>query len=106
MENYIFGLIGIGALMAASVVAFVIYRWRQEARVSRINIWVNDYLRLRYGELPARLKINCSHDTLWPVLVGFDTPGTGIRNSLQFACKGQQSAWFLLSEKVEQRQSD
>lgn len=102
MDNQTMGLIGIGVLIATFLVAFVIYRWRQEVRVSRIKDWVNDYLRVRYGELPAHVRIICSHDSFWPVLVGLDTPGTGVRHSLQFACQGQQSAWTLLSEKDEQ----
>jgi len=103
VENDNVGLIGVGVLMATSVVGYVIYRWRQEARLSRIKIWVNDYLRVWYGERPGRVKIICSHDSLWPVLVGLDTPATGIRHSLQFACQGQPSAWTLVSEKDEQR---
>ena len=105
MENLTMGLIGIGLLMATALVAFVIYRWRQETRVSRINAWVNDYLRVRYGDLPAHVRINCSHDSFWPVLVGLDTPGTGVRHHLQFACRGPQSAWSLLSEKDERQES-
>ena len=101
MENQTVVLIGIGVLIATSLVAFVIYRWRQEARVSQIKVWVNDYLRVRYGGLPTHVRIICSHDSFWPVLVGLDSPGTGIRHSLQFACQGQQSAWTLLSEKDE-----
>lgn len=103
MEHNIAGLIGIGALIATSLTAFAIYRWRQQQRVSRINDWVNDYLLTRYGELPIQLSINCSHDALWPVLVGFDTPGTGMRHRLQFACGGPPSTWSLLSEKDEER---
>jgi hypothetical protein len=103
MESNIAGLIGIGVLVATSLAAFAIYKWRQQKRVGQVNRWVNDYLSVRYGELPAQLTINCSHDTFWPVLVRFNTPGTGIRHSLQFACRGKQSAWFLLSEKDEQR---
>lgn len=103
MENLMPGLIGVGVLLAASLAAFAFYRWRQETRVSQINVWVNDFLRVRYGELPARLKINCSHDASWPVLVGFNTPRTGIRHQVQFMCRGAQPAWFLLSETDEQR---
>jgi hypothetical protein len=103
MENKIAGLIGIGILAATSLAALAIYRWRQQQRVSRINGWVNHYLLVRYGELPPQLKINCSHDAFWPVLVRFDTLGTGIRHSLQFACAGPPPTWFLLSERDEER---
>ena len=102
MENHVAGIIGVGALIAASLVGFVIYRWRQETRVAQIKHWVNTYLRVRYGEVPARLNIICSHDTNWPVIARYDTPVTGIRHSLQFMCPGKESAWFLLSEKDEQ----
>jgi hypothetical protein len=81
MENNIAGLIGIGVLVAMSLAALAIYRWRQQKRVGKIDGWVNDYLLVRYGELPTQLSINCSHDTFWPVLVRFHTPGTGIRHS-------------------------
>jgi hypothetical protein len=42
--------------------------------------------------------------SLWPVLVAFDTPGTGIRHSLQFTCTGTISTFALLSEKEEERE--
>lgn len=102
MENYVAGIIGVGALIVASLVGFIIYRWRQETRVEQIKGWVNIYLQVRYGAVPARLNIICSHDTYWPVIARYDTPGTGIRHSLQFMCRGKEPAWFLLSEKDEQ----
>ena len=83
--------------------AWANYQWRQERRVTRIHAWVNDYLRSRFGEMPARLNILCSHDGLWPVLVRIDTPGTGIRHSVQFTCPGRESEWMFLSEKDEER---
>lgn len=98
MENYVATIIAVGVLMATLFAVFVIYRWRQEARVSRINAWVHDYLQVRYGEPPIRLNIKCTYDTHWPVLVDHDTPATGTRHSLQFMCQGAQPTWFLLSE--------
>lgn len=104
MENNMTpGLIGVGVLVAAALSALAVYRWRQENRVSRINGWVTKYLLVRYRELPAKLRINCSHDASWPVLVDFDTPGTGIRHSVQFSCSGLPPTWFLLSEKDDER---
>jgi hypothetical protein len=44
------------------------------------------------------LNVNCSDDPLWPVLVSFDDPRTGIRHRLQFACSGQQSTFSLRAE--------
>lgn len=103
MEYNIAGLISIGLLVAASLAAWAVYRWRQNKRASQVNRWVNRYLLARYGELPAQLTINCSHDALWPVLVGFDAPGTGIRHRLQFTCAGPAPTWSLFAEKDEER---
>ena len=106
MENLSVGWIGLGVVFALAIVTFIVYQWRQTARVNRVNDWVNGYLRTRYGQLPGRLSVHCSHDATWPVLVRFDTPGTQDRRALQFACHGQQSKWTLLAEKIEQRDSD
>ena len=97
-------LIGMAALGFLAVAAFVVYRWRQRKRVCRIEEWVKDYLCVRYGELPNPLSINCSDDPLWPVLVAFDTPRTGIPHSMQFTCGGRHSTFALLSEKQEECQ--
>jgi hypothetical protein len=103
MEKSAEVLIGMAALGFTVVAAFVVYRWRQRKRIRRVEEWVKDYLCLRYGELPNPLSINCSDDALWPVLVAFDTPRTGIRHSLQFTCGGTQATFALLSEKGEER---
>jgi hypothetical protein len=92
-------LIGVAALGLAAVAAVVVYRWRQKKRVRQVEDWVKDYLCIRYGELPNRLSIDCSDDTLWPVLVAFDTPRTGTRHNLRFTCGGTPSTFALLSEK-------
>lgn len=94
-------LIGMAVLGLAAVVVFVVYRWLEKKRVCRAEEWVKDYLCVRYGELPNPLSINCSDDLLWPVLVTFNTPRTGIRHSMQFAWKGKRSTLSLLSEKED-----
>lgn len=104
MEKSIEVLIGMAALGLAATAAFAVYRWRQRNRVRRVEKWVKDYLCARYGELPNPLSINCSDDPLWPVLVAFDTPRTGIRHSMQFTCGGRDSTYALLSEKEEERE--
>jgi hypothetical protein len=103
MENSAELLIWVAALGLTAAAVFVVYRWRQHERIRRVENWVKDYLRVRYGELPHPLSINCSDDPLWPVLVAFDTPRTGSRHSLQFTCGGADSTFALLAEKEEQR---
>ena len=96
-------LIGVAAVGLTAAAGFVVYRWRQQERIRRVEKWVKDYLCVRYGELPQRLRINCSDDALWPVLVAFDAPRTGSRHSLQFTCAGAESTFALLAEKEAQR---
>src|SRR5689334_913063 len=95
-------LIGVVAVACMALAAFAAHRWRQRRRVLRVKEWVKGYLRTRYGEVPGRLDINCSDDTLWPVLVSFDLPRTGVRHSLRFACHGPSSL-SLLAEKEDAR---
>jgi hypothetical protein len=95
-------LIGM-ALVVMSLAAFPVYRWWQQRRVHKVEAWVKEYLFGRYGELPNDLHIDCSYDRLWPVLVTFDTPHTGLRHSMQFDCGRAQPAWLLVSEGHEQR---
>jgi MYXO-CTERM domain-containing protein len=83
-----------------ALAAFAAYRWRQRRRILQVKEWVKDYLLTRYGEVPGHLDINCSDDSLWPVLVGFDMPRIGVRCRLRFACQGSSSL-FLLSEKED-----
>lgn len=101
MESNAVVLIGMAVLGVSCLVGFAIYRWRQRERVRQVETWVKDYLFIRYGELPNDVTINCTDDRLWPVLVAFDTPRTGIRHNLQFACAGRPSSWLLLLEKDE-----
>ena len=44
----------------------------------------------------------CSDDPLWPVLVTFTDPRTGLRQRLQFDYRGAGSPLALLSEKEDQ----
>lgn len=95
-------LIGVIALVFTALAAFTAYRWRQRRRVLRVKEWVKSFLLTRYGEEPGHLDINCSDDPLWPVLVGFDLPRTGVRHNLRFSCHGSFSL-SLLSEKEDAR---
>jgi hypothetical protein len=88
MDRSIEVLIGMSAVVIAGLVAYAIYRWQQRKRVHRVERWVKEYLSARYGELPAALHIDCSDDRLWPVLVDFISPRTGVRHHLQFTCGG------------------
>ncbi len=103
MNNSAEVLGGIAVLAFAALAAFAVYSWLQKNRIRRVEKWVRDYLRVRYGELPNHLNINCSNDTLWPVLVEFDGPRIGITKRLRFSCVGQPSTFSLVSEKEETR---
>jgi hypothetical protein len=96
--------IGITGVGLAAVAAFVVYRWREQERIAQIKTWVKEFLCARYGELPNPLSINCSEDPLWPILVGFDTPRTGMRHRLQFTCERTFSTFALLSDMEEKRE--
>src|SRR5437879_3622257 len=95
------GLIGAAVLVPALLAAFAVYRWRQRERGRQVDGRVKDFLSSRYGELPSDLNVNSSDDPLWPVLVSFHNPRTGIRHRLQFACPGPASTLFFLSEKED-----
>ncbi len=94
-------LLGMAGLAAVALAVFAIYRWRQRDRVRQVTAWVGGYVSTRYGGPPGRLTVNCSDDPLWPVLVGFDHPATGIRHNLQFLCSGPPSRFSLLSEGAD-----
>jgi hypothetical protein len=93
------GLIALVAFTALT--AFAFYKWWQRRRVRRVQSWVKEYLSVQYGELPDHLNINCSDDRLWPVLVAFENPRTGSRQSLQFTCAGPESSFSLLWDGEE-----
>jgi hypothetical protein len=103
METNVQALIGVALAACAAVAAFAWYRWQQRKRGRQVETWVKDYLRARYGELPAHLGINRTNDPLWPVLVSFDNPRTGVRHRMQFACPGPHSTFSLHSEREEPR---
>ena len=91
-------LIGMAALVAVALGTFTLYWWQQQRRVRRVEGWVRDYLYERYGKLPVGLRVDCSDDRLWPVLVDFDDPTNGGQRRLQFSCPGPRSAFSLLRE--------
>jgi hypothetical protein len=103
METRVVALIGMAVLLFAALAAVALYRWRQRKRVHRVEGRVKDYLLGRYGGLPSRLNINCSDDPLWPVLVAFDNPRTGVRHRLQFDWREPAADLALLSEQEERR---
>ena len=84
--------------MVLALAAFAVYRRRQHRRVERIKAWITTYLSARYGEPPVHLQINCSDDSLWPVLVAFERPKSGTRHSLRFSCSESQPTCSLVSE--------
>lgn len=94
-------LLAIGVVVLGAVVAA--RKRKQRDRVLSIELWVMDFLCGRYGKLPSELRIHCSNDRLWPVLARFDTPGTGLRHSIQFECGGSSPTWSLISERDEPR---
>ena len=103
MDRSIEVLIGMAAVVIAGLAVFAIYRWLQRRRVHRVEEWVKKYLSDRYGVLPASLRIDCSDDRLWPVLVAFERPPDRSRHHLQFDCHGAATSYSLLSEKVDAR---
>ena len=101
MEKSTAMLIRLATLGLLTLIGFAVYRRRQRQRVCRVEGWVKDYLCARYGELPNQLSINCSDDPLWPVLVAFNAPRTGIRHRLQFTCGATRSTFALLADVDE-----
>lgn len=100
MENSNELLIGMAVLVVITcVAAVVIFKWQKQRRVHQVETWVRKYLYNRYGRLPDHLHINCSDDLLWPVLVNFHAPRTGVLHSLEFACGGPQPTWVRRSER-------
>jgi len=90
-------------LVVTALAALALYRWRQHVRTRRVGLRVNEYLVARCGTLPTSLHVDCSNDPLWPVLVAFVDPRTGVRHRLRFDCCGPHSALSLISEKADER---
>jgi hypothetical protein len=101
MDASMGALVGMAAVAAVCLVAGGLYRWRQRGRARRVGEAVRAFLCERYGEVPYPLHINCSDDRLWPVLVDFSNPGTGIQHRLRFDCPGSGSVVALLQEEWE-----
>jgi hypothetical protein len=93
-------LVVVSAVALAALAAFVAYRWQKRQRDRGVKEWVVAYLRDHFGGPLDRLTVNCSDDTLWPVLVSFDVPRTRLRHRLQFACPGSPATLSLLSENA------
>jgi hypothetical protein len=94
------GLIGMTAL--AALLTFASYRRQVRQRSLVVHQWVKDYLANRFRGL-ENLRIDCSDDTLWPVLVSFDGPGAGASHRMRFVCSGAPSTYALLSDQEERR---
>jgi hypothetical protein len=101
MDKSVEALIGMACLALLALIAFVVYRRRQQQRIRRVEQWVRDYLVRRDGELAADLRIHCSADERWPVLASFRSRQDGTCHRLQFDCGGPPSTFVLLSEKKE-----
>jgi hypothetical protein len=97
MDRSVEVLIVMAGLSLVTLAAFACYSWQQRRRVRRVEKGVKDYLAVRYGKVPTPLSINCSNDPLWPVLVAFDDPQTGIAHRLQFGCWRWGSTVSLLA---------
>jgi hypothetical protein len=95
-------LSGLALLLVASMSVFAVYKWQQIKRLGQVNKWVKEYLLARYGEMPKDLHINCTNDQLWPVLVDFPAPQTGVRHNLEFYCSGPTSTYRLFAEAEEE----
>lgn len=96
-----FWMIAVSLFIA--IAGFAVYRWSRRNRVERIKAWIREYLWTRYGELPVPLQINCTDDPLWPVLVAFNHPRSGIGLRLQFSCARAPTSYTLTSEKEAPR---
>src|SRR5437899_1449737 len=73
-----------GGAALIAVVTVLVYRKGRRRRALRVETAARKYLSDRYGGPPNNLTINCSDDALWPVLVAFVHPKTGVRHRLQF----------------------
>jgi hypothetical protein len=91
-----------GGVAIVGLIVLAIFRAQQRERVRRINAWVRDYLFLNHkSDFLRDLRINCSSDSLWPVIVRFIDSRTGVHHCLQFACSGSTSTFCLKSASEE-----
>lgn len=88
-------VLAIAVLAFVALAVFTLYRWQQRRRVRRVQKWVRAYLLKRFGVVPDPLSINCSDDPLWPVLVAFNAPDTGVHERLRFSCPARDSTFSL-----------
>jgi hypothetical protein len=96
-------LTGVAAAAVAALAAFAVYRWRQRKRFRSVKTWIKTYVAEHYDGTVADLRIDCSDDPLWPVLVSFGHDRSGLRHRLEFTCAGRQSSFALWSEKMDAR---
>lgn len=94
------GLIGVVALVA--LLSFAWYRRRVRQRSRAVHQWLKDYLAIHFRGLD-NLRIDCSDDALWPVLVSFEGPGAGVRHRMRFVCSGAPSTYALVLDQEERR---
>jgi hypothetical protein len=95
MEHHVALVVAIVTLVLGAVIVFTLYRSQQRRRGRHVTTWVRDFVQTRYGRLPTDLRIDCSDDQLWPVLVSFREPSTGTQRYLRFSCHGPQPRWHM-----------
>ena len=98
MENYVWLILVLTSLFSAGVIAYVVHSRQQQQRVHDAEVGVNAFLLERYNTLPTGLRINCSHDLNWPVLVFFSHPVTGLVQRLTFSFVQTPASLLLISE--------
>jgi hypothetical protein len=98
MENYLWQALALAFLFSAGLIVYVVHHRRQALRVHDAEAAVNGFLLTRYASLPAGIRINCSNDWNWPVLVYFLHPVTGVLQRLQFSFAAAPASLLLISE--------
>jgi hypothetical protein len=75
----------VGAALAASsaLAAFAAYGRRQRRRVRAVTESFAWFSYGRHGGPRDELRVNCTDDPPWPLLVSFDDPRTGMRHRTQ-----------------------
>ncbi len=101
MEQHLALMILVGTLAGGALAGFGLYRWRCRQRSRAVRGWVGAYLLDRFGHSPEGVRVNCSYDKNWPVLVGFDD--AGLRHRMRFHCPGGAASLQLESEQTERR---